>query len=278
MFCAPDADRRLLSGLERERHVSITVAVRALCEFTAKQGDLDLRFTPSPSAQEGIAGHAQVTARRNDNYQREVRLAGSFGPLEVRGRADGYDPERKRLEEIKTFRGELAAMPANHRHLHWAQAKVYAHLQCQQLGLASIQVALVYFDIGSQQETMIEEQHGAAQLKQYFEVLCGQYLQWAEQEAAHRLARDEAFMKMPFPHATFRPGQRQLAEAMYKASKRACCLLAQAPTGIGKTIGSLFPMLKASAEHRLDKVFFLAAKTSGRQLALDAMASIKGRA
>ena len=38
-----------------------TVAVRALCEFTAKAGDLDLRFTPSATALEGIAGHAIVT-------------------------------------------------------------------------------------------------------------------------------------------------------------------------------------------------------------------------
>ena len=80
---------------------------------------------------------------------------------------------------------------------------------------------------------------------------------------------------MQFPHPDFRPGQRQLAEAMYKASNRRVCLLAQAPTGIGKTVGSLFPMLKASAEHGVDKVFFLAAKTSGRQMALDAVDIIR---
>jgi len=65
------------------------VAVRALCEFTAKQGDLDLRFTPSPTAVEGMAGHTTVTARRGDGYEREVTLEGSFRSLTVRGRADG---------------------------------------------------------------------------------------------------------------------------------------------------------------------------------------------
>jgi hypothetical protein len=65
--------------------------VRALCEFTAKTGDLDLRFTPSPTAQEGIAGHGVVTSRRDDDYQTEIALSGDFGPLHVRGRADGYD-------------------------------------------------------------------------------------------------------------------------------------------------------------------------------------------
>ncbi len=264
--------------MERGRGLNYVVAVRALCEFTAKEGDLDLRFTPSPTAQEGIAGHALVTARRDAGYQREVSLAGEFGPLRVRGRADGYDPVRRQLEEIKTYRGDLAAQPANHRQLHWTQARIYGHLLCQKLELAGLRLALVYFDVASQKETVFHEEHDAAALQAFFELQCGRFLAWAEQEMAHRAGRDAQLRALRFPHADFRPGQRQLAEAMYKASNRACGLLAQAPTGIGKTVGSLFPMLKASAEHGLDKVFFLAAKTSGRQLALDACAAIKGHA
>ncbi|MBA5686997.1 ATP-dependent DNA helicase [Duganella sp. LX47W] len=252
-----------------------TVAVRALCEFTAKVGDLDLRFTPAPTAQEGIAGHAVVAARRDDDYQRELPLAGDYGPLHVRGRADGYDPARRQLEEVKTYRGDLARMPDNHRQLHWAQLKIYGHLLCREREMERVRLALVYFDIASQKETVLHEEHTADALQEFFEQQCGLFLQWARQELAHRAARDAQLKAMPFPHATFRPGQRQLAEAMYKASNRACCLLAQAPTGIGKTVGSLFPMLKASAEHGLDKVFFLAAKTPGRQMALDAAAVLR---
>ncbi|WBS05081.1 ATP-dependent DNA helicase [Pseudoduganella sp. SL102] len=252
-----------------------TVAVRALCEFTAKAGDLDLRFTPSPTAQEGIAGHGVVTSRRDDDYQREIALTGDFGPLHVRGRADGYDPKRNQLEEIKTFRGELERMPGNHRALHWAQLKVYGHLLCAARGLPSLRLALVYYDIGSQKETHLVEEHGAAALQAYFEEQCGRFLAWAEAELAHRAARDEQLQALRFPHADFRPGQRELAEAMYKASTRSCALLAQAPTGIGKSIGSLFPMLKAAAAHGHDKIFFLAAKTSGRRMALDAVENIK---
>jgi DNA excision repair protein ERCC-2 len=83
------------------------VAVRALCEFTAKHGDLDLRFTPSPTAQEGMAGHALVAARRLSSYQPELSLSGDYKQLVVRGRADGYDPDQQQLEEVKTFRGDL---------------------------------------------------------------------------------------------------------------------------------------------------------------------------
>ena len=71
------------------------VAVRALCEFTAKQGDLDLRFTPSPTAQEGIAGHAVVASRRGDNYKSEVTLEGDWGLLHVRGRVQCGSPRAR---------------------------------------------------------------------------------------------------------------------------------------------------------------------------------------
>ena len=54
--------------------MTYTVSVRALCEFTAKAGDLDRRFTPSPSAQEGMEGHSTIAARRPAGYEREITL------------------------------------------------------------------------------------------------------------------------------------------------------------------------------------------------------------
>jgi len=253
-----------------------TVAVRALCEFTAKAGDLDLRFTPSPTALEGIAGHAAVASRRGAGYESEISLSGEYGQLLVRGRADGYDPAANRLEEVKTYRGELDAMPDNHRHLHWAQVRIYGWLLCQARGLAEVELALVYFDIGSQRETVLTERRDAAWLQAYFEEQCQRFQAWAEQELAHRAARDAALLALPFPHASFRPGQRRLAESVYRVARDGGCLMAQAPTGIGKTVGTLFPLLKACPGQALDKVFFLAAKTSGRALALDALAQIAG--
>ena len=252
-----------------------TVTVRALCEFTAKHGDLDLRFTPSPSAQEGIAGHAIVASRRGPDYEAEVTLEGAFEELRVRGRADGYDPVKNLLEEVKTFRGDLHAMANNKRTLHWAQVKIYGHLLCQSRGLEHITLALVYFDVASLHETPLLESFEAADLKIYFDALCACFLVWARQELAHRCARDAALTALVFPHAGFRAGQRELAQAVYKTSQAGGCLLAQATTGIGKTVGTLFPLLKAMPRQRLDKLFFLAAKTPGRQLALDALDKIR---
>lgn len=261
--------------LDRSHPTKYAVSVRALCEFTAKQGDLDLRFTPAPSAQEGIAGHGIVTSRRPPHYQTEVSLSGEFRHLLVRGRADGFDPAQNQLEEIKTYRGDLSTMPDNHRQLHWAQVKIYGWLLCQKLGFSSVRLALVYFDIISRKETLLSETYAAGSLKQYFEDKCGCFLGWAEQELAHRASRDRALTSLRFPHASFRQGQRQLAEAVYKTSLHGRCLIAQAPTGIGKTIGTIFPLLKACPEQKLDKVFYLTAKTSGRKLALDALTLIE---
>lgn len=253
------------------------VAVRALCAFTAKHGDLDLRFTPSPSAQEGIAGHALVASRRAETYRPEISLAGDYKSLRVRGRADGYDPTQNRLEEVKTFRGDLHAMPDNRRQLHWAQLKIYGWLLCNERQLEDINLCLVYFDIASLQETPLTESFSAPSLKEYFELQCERFLFWARQEMAHRTGRDAALKVLNFPHPAFRQGQRELAEAVYKTAQAGKCLMAQATTGIGKTIGTVFPLLKAMPKQRLDKLFFLAAKTPGRRLALDALALIKGQ-
>ena len=250
------------------------VAVRTLCEFAAKQGDLDLRFTPAPSAQEGIAGHQVVTGRRGPGYEREISLRGDFRHLTVRGRADGYDRALNCLEEIKTHRGHLSRQPANHRHLHWAQARVYGWLLCESRQLTQLSLKLVYFDIGTQDETVFTELQSAQALRLFFEALCQRFLAWAAQELAHREARDCALGALAFPHEAFRTGQRELSEAVYKTAVNGRCLLAQAPTGIGKTVGTLFPLLKACPSQKIDKLFYLAAKTPGRQLALDALGLI----
>ncbi|RKR07673.1 Rad3-related DNA helicase [Kushneria sinocarnis] len=250
------------------------VAVRALCAFTARGGDLDLRFTPSPTAQEGMAGHGVVTARRDASYEREIALEGHFETLRVRGRADGFDPHANRLEEIKTFRGDLEHQPENHRRLHWAQAKVYGALMCRARELARIELALVYFDVTSQRETVISESFEATALEAFFATQCRAFLAWAAQELAHRRAREQWLAQLGFPHDTFRHGQRALAENVYKAVATGRALMAQAPTGIGKTLGTLFPMLKAMPGQQLDRLCFLTSRTTGRQLALDALTTL----
>lgn len=263
--------------LSDELTATAPVAVRVLCAFAAKTGDLDLRFTPSPSAQEGVAGHGTVTARRGAGYQREVSLATHCDGLRVQGRADGFDPAVPRLEEIKTHRGDAALIPDNHRALHWAQARVYGWMLCEQLGLERIELALVYFNVDTGHETVLPVWHGATELKAFFESLCARYAGWARAEQAHRAARDAALQTLAFPFEAFRPGQRELAAAVYRAQGAGRHLLAQAPTGIGKTVATLFAALRAAPAQGTDKLFYLTARTPGRQLALHALRRLQAK-
>lgn len=260
--------------------MTYTVAVRALCEFAARQGDLDLRFTPAPSALEGKAGHILVQSRRGEDYEAEISLVGQYRDLKVRGRADGFDAQAGQLEEIKTFQGMLDSVRPHHRALHWAQARIYGHLLCQTRGLTRLRIALVYFNVATEEETVLTELHEAGGLQTFFEDLCGRFLAWAHEEAAHRETRDEALTALKFPMARFRTGQRELAVAVYRCVRSDTggrCLMAQASTGIGKTLGTIFPMLKGSTGEGLDKVFFLTAKGTGHGLALAALDTVNAQ-
>lgn len=252
-----------------------TVSVRSLCEFTAKRGDLDRRFTPSATALEGQAGQLAAIARRSPGYETELALEGRHGGLRVRGRADGFEADVNRLEEIKTIRGPVEAIPENRRALHWAQLQTYGALIAADRGLAELELALVYVDADTQNETVLRETATAAGLQAAFEARCRAFEDWAAQEAAHRSARDAALARLPFPLGELRPGQRLLAEAVYRAAASGRCLLAQAPTGIGKTLGTLYPLLRAMPAQALDKIGYMTCKGTGRIMALDALNSLR---
>ena len=252
-----------------------TVSVRELCEFTAKHGDLDRRFTPSATAQEGLQGQQTVAGRRGADYETELALQTEQGGLRVRGRADGYDPRRRTLEEVKTLRGRHEDIPDNRRQLHWAQLQTYGALFCRTRAVEEVALALVYFDTLTQTETELRQVYGAAELEALFAQRCTAFAAWAEQEARHRQARDAALATLPFPPGAWRPGQRLLAEAVYRHTVRGQALLAQAPTGIGKTIGTLYPLLRAVPGQGVDKLAFLTCKGTGRLTALEALGSVR---
>ncbi|MFC5606616.1 ATP-dependent DNA helicase [Variovorax soli] len=255
----------------------LTVSVRRLCAFAAQAGDLDLRFTPAPSALEGMAGHRQVQSRRGAGYEPELSLSCSFEGLRVRGRADGFDPQALRLEEIKTCRGPVESIKPNQRALHRAQARVYAAMLCEARQLPSLRVAVVYFDLATESETLLEEEFDAATLREQFQAMARIYLQWARAQAQRGRNLKQALGTLPFPRPAFRAGQRELSRRIYQAGAARRCLLAQAPTGIGKTLASLYPLLKAKAGHRIDRVFFLTAKTPGRTVALEALRELQDK-
>lgn len=248
-----------------------SVAIKTLVEFAAKTGSLDRRFTPAPSGLEGIEGHKKVTRTRTDDYQCEVSLNITYRGIRFRGRADGYDPQAHRLEEIKMFYGNPARIPENHRALHWAQARCYAWLYCAEQGCTDINLALIYFELATETEYPLEETWQAADLQEYFEQLAEKYCSWQTQLQQRQQQRDQWLTQLAFPFKEFHPSQRIMAEAVYKTAVTGRVLLAEAPTGTGKTLASIFPTLKAIPRSAVDKMFFLTAKSTGKQLALDAI-------
>ncbi len=245
------------------------VAVKTLVEFAAKSGSLDRRFTPSPTGQEGVEGHQRVTGNRSSNYQTEVGLSITYGDITFRGRADGYAPTDHCIEEIKTFYGDVGRIPENHQQLHWAQAKCYGWMYCETHCCDEINIALIYFNLTDEEEYRHEETWSAAELKEYCEALAEKYCQWQAQ-IDQRLAQLNSWItQLQFPYGTMHSSQRVMAEAVYKAAATGRVLLAEAPTGTGKTLAGLFPAIKAMTRTPVDKIFYLTAKTTGKQLALE---------
>jgi len=253
----------------------VKVAVRTLCEFAAREGDLDFRYTPAPSAEEGMAGHQALQGKRGYGYKSEYSLTGECMGLELYGRADVYNPHSGLLEEIKTHRGDVSRIRPHQRALHRAQLRAYGALLCRQEKRKTLKLALVYFDIGKKRETSVAETARAGELWQEVEALCDRYRLWAEQEAHHREQRDIRLAGLRFPFPQFRPRQRQLAETVYKNTVKGGTLLLEAPTGLGKTLGTLFPALMAmpAAEH--DRLYYLTCRNTARQLAVDAVERLR---
>ena len=255
--------------------MTVTVAVRTLCEFAARKGDLDFRYTPAPSAEEGIAGHQAIQSRRGYGYKSEHLLTGECMGLLLSGRADIYNPHRGRLEEIKTHRGDLSRIREHQRALHRAQLRAYGALLCRQENRKTLELALIYYDTGRDKETPVVETASAKELWQELETLCSHYKAWAEQEEHHREQRNVLLSGLRFPFPAFRPRQRQLAETVYKNSVKSGTLLLEAPTGLGKTLGTLFPALMAMPAAGQDRLFYLTCRNTARQLAMDAVARLR---
>ena len=191
-------------------------------------------------------GHQLVAARRGPAYRAEVALRGEFEHLAVRGRADGYDPERQRLEEIKTFRGDLAAQPANHRALHWAQAKVYGWLLCEaaRAGGADAGAGVLRHRHAAGDGARRDARRRGAAARSSRRCASASW-PGPSRSCAPRAARRARWPRWRFPHAGVPRRPARTGRSGLPAARRGRCLLAQAPTGIGKTVGTVFPLLKA---------------------------------
>jgi DNA excision repair protein ERCC-2 len=254
--------------------------VRDLVEFVWRAGDLgeDGEFAGSFRALAGTRGHQRVQRSRPEGYETEVSLSHQIETphfvLHIRGRADGLvrTPTALLVEEIKTILGseKAAADP-----LHWAQGKIYAAVLVQQQPLPQVIVQLTYLNLDSGAQTELRQSFAPNELRDFLESTAAQYLAWVRAYYQWCQLRDRSIAALKFPFPAYRPGQRVLAVAAYRALARPGRLFVEAPTGIGKTISILFPAIKAMGRGHLAKIFYLTAKTMGRTVVEKALADLR---
>ncbi len=250
----------------------ITVQVRELVAFALASGDLggERDFVGSQRALEGIRGQHRLQRARPAEYQKEVRVFHDIErddfTLRVQGRIDGllHTPENVLVEEIKTVRGKWDGTPDP---LHWAQARFYGFMYARDHALEKVTLQLTYLHLDSGEATELREQATFSELQAFFEQTTAVYLRWMQEFHDWCKQRDATIRTLEFPFQQYRPGQRALAVAAYRCIARGGRLFIEAPTGIGKTISVLFPAVKALAEGKLERIFYLTARTVGRTIA-----------
>jgi DNA excision repair protein ERCC-2 len=259
---------------------TFSIAVRSLVEFVLRSGDLRHDFLGSVSAVEGIRAHQQIQRRRPPEYAAEVPVTHQIEhedfKLNISGRIDGVmvDESRALVEEIKTTRRPLEDLAENLHPLHWGQAKCYAYLWALQHQYREVVVRLTYMNMESGHVREIERTFDLDVLKDFFDDLVHRYISWIAALAQWGHMRDQSIAGLGFPFEGYRPGQRDMAVAVYRTIRSGGRLLLQAATGIGKTMGALYPAIKALGERRIDKVVFLTARTTGRLAAESALETL----
>ena len=271
--------------METEEKV-IRVSVRNLVEFIMRGGDIDNRTSGSMEKEAMLMGgrlHRKIQRSMGSDYHAEVTMktvipCDGFS-LQVEGRADGIilhgEDEKKEavIDEIKGVLRELEHITEPVK-VHLAQAKCYAYIYASQNGLEQIKVQMTYCHLDTEEIKRFIVEYTAEELEEWFNDLICQYEKWARFQIEWEIKRNASIKQTEFPF-DYRPGQRDVAAAVYRTILRRKKLFIQAPTGVGKTISTVFPAVKAVGEGLGNKIFYLTAKTITRTVAENAFRTMK---
>lgn len=261
----------------------IRISVRNLVEFILRHGDIDNRHQASPenAMQEGGRIHRMIQRRMGSEYEAEVPLRYTLQTdgyvLTVEGRADGiiHHEGQVIIDEIKGTYRELARMNAP-MPLHIAQAKCYAYMYGLQEGLEEVRVRLTYCNMSTEELRYFYEDYTFQELEGWFGELLAAYRKWADDSWKWRGIRQASIdgLEFPFP---YREGQRELVKNVYSTIYHKKKLFIEAPTGVGKTISTVYPAIQAMGKGMGEKLFYLTAKTITRTVAEDTLTILRDR-
>ena len=264
--------------------IIIKESVRGIIEYVLKTGSIDDRYMGSSRALEGTMAHQKLQSSNEkiySNYQKEVKLQEAFEidnvTLIVDGRADGIIIEDNDvyIEEIKSTMKSLILIDEDYNELHWAQAKFYAYIYSIQNEIEIINIRLSYFNIETEEVKSFNKSFHRKDLEKFVLSIIYEYKKWVILKSNLLGERNESIKKLKFPFSTYRKGQKELAVTCFNTIKEKAVLFAQAPTGIGKTISTMFPAVKSLGEDRGERVVYLTAKTITRTVAEEAVNRLK---
>ena len=258
----------------------IRISVRNLVEFLLCEGDIDNRrkTADKEAMQLGSKIHRKIQRQMGSNYSAEVSLKQEVIwddiSLIVEGRADGiFEDDGMWVDEIKGVYRDLQYLekPIG---VHLAQAKCYAYIYAKEHCLNNMGVQMTYCQMETEEIKRFQERYDFEELKCWFEDLIGEYEKWVRFQIEWRARRNASIKTVEFPFS-YREGQKGLVSSVYRTILRKKKLFIQAPTGVGKTIATVFPTVKAVGEGLGDKIFYLTAKTITRTVAKQAFEALR---
>lgn len=260
----------------------IKISVRNLVEFILREGDIDNRrgqVSEKNAMEAGSRIHRKIQKSMGSFYRSEVPLTIDL-PMErfvlrIEGRADGIMEQEGAvtIDEIKGIYKNVEDMEAP-VYVHKAQAMVYAYIYATEHDLNKIGIQMTYCNLETEQIRRFQEKMAYESLQVWFLRIIDSYMVWADYSYNHREARQTSISGVEFPYQ-YRAGQRDMVVSVYSAIRNGKPLFVQAPTGIGKTLATIFPAVKAMGQEMGDKIFYLTAKTITRTVAVEGFEKLR---
>ena len=254
----------------------LSLSVHQLVDFLLRTGDIDNRVYNKTTMSEGTKIHSFYQSKQNQNYIPEFYLKETFYVddfmVNLDGRADGIiiNDNKVTIDEIKSTISPLDDYYESQKEWHLGQAKCYALMYAHLYHLDEINIQLTY--IHQIEDTKMYKCYTfkTSALEEDINNLIKEYLEFFKFIFEKIEKRNASAKELSFPFQKFRAGQKTLSKYAYGIAKNGGILFAEAPTGIGKTMSTLYPFAKSFADDENEKIFYLTAKNSGRLTAYEA--------
>ena len=261
----------------------LVISVHQLVDFLLRKGDIDNRVFNRSTMTEGSRIHSSYQSKQGTNYISEYPLSRDFVvddiEITLQGRADGIIKKSEKdyiIDEIKTTIMPLEEFREENLEWHLGQAKCYAYMFAKALGLDHIGARLTYIKQGKESKKLIDEYtYLIDELERDIYGYLDNYLEFYKVVLRLNERRNETIKELEFPFDNFRSGQKELVKYVYGTIKNKTKLFIEAPTGIGKTMSTIYPSIKYLGEDEASKIFYLTAKTTGKDNAYNAIKILK---